>query len=171
MTTIAYRDGIMAADSRAYAGDKIPIGEKVKIRRLEDGTLIGASSTLAGGTKWVLDWFEAGCPAKAGESELLPDKFDLLVAYPNGELYIANDHAVLQGPLIASFLAIGSGEEYALGALQHGANAVQAVTAACALDVWSDLPVYAASHEGPCPVLEVGLPPDKFKWIKPKEND
>lgn len=148
MTTIAYRDGVMAADSRAYSGSKVPIGEKVKIRRLDDGTLIGASTSTCGAGTWVLDWYEGGCIAKAGDAELLPDKFDLLVVHPDGRVFIASDHAVLSGPLTTPYIAIGSGNEYALGALAHGATAVQAVEAACTLDVWSEVPVYASTHEG-----------------------
>jgi hypothetical protein len=33
LTTICYRDGVMAADTRAYSGDKLPIGSKTKIRQ------------------------------------------------------------------------------------------------------------------------------------------
>ena len=47
MTIIAYRDGIMAADSRAYTGDPDPIGVKQKIR-WHDGELLGASSRAVG---------------------------------------------------------------------------------------------------------------------------
>lgn len=49
MTTIAYRNGVMAADTRAYSGGKLPIGTKTKIERLEDGTLLGVSSITPGG--------------------------------------------------------------------------------------------------------------------------
>ncbi len=147
MTTIAYRDGVMAADSRAYAGTKVPIGHKVKIRRLEDGTLIGASSSHVGATKWVLDWWEKGCPAEAGGAQLLPEAFQLLAVTPNGEAYIAKDLGVVSGPLNGPYFAVGSGEEFALGAMAHGANAVEAVKAACVCDVWSGWPLHAASHE------------------------
>ncbi len=170
MTTVVYRDGIMVADSRAYGGDKVPIGEKVKIRRLADGTLIGATSTIVGGSGWAMDWYEQGCPAPPGGSVNLPASFTLLAVKPNGDGYMANDQPALTGPLRAPFFAIGSGEGYALGAMAHGANAVQAVAVSCDLDVWSALPMYATSHEGTCPMLEVGLPPDKFKWIEPKEE-
>jgi ATP-dependent protease HslVU (ClpYQ) peptidase subunit len=169
MTTIAYRDGVMAADSRAYGGDKVPIGEKVKIKRLADGTLIGASTTMVGGAGWALAWYEAGCPVKAGDSALLPEKFDLLVVKPNGEGYVACNEAALTGPLQAPYFAIGSGDEFALGAMAHGANAIQAAIIGARLDPWSGLPIYAASHCGRCPALEVGLPPEQFKWIQPEE--
>lgn len=43
MTTVVYRDGVMAADSRAYAGYNTTLGSKSKIRKLADGTLLTIS--------------------------------------------------------------------------------------------------------------------------------
>lgn len=171
MTCIAYRNGVMAGDSRAYAGDKIPIGSKQKIRRLADGTLLGASSTHVGGPGWVLDWYEAGMPSTPGEHVNLPSSFTLLVVKPDGSVWYGDNNADkgvtnLSGPLEVEFIAIGSGEEFALGAMAAGADAVNAVKAACRLDVWSDLPIYAASLTGEQPMMNVGLPPDQFRWVK-----
>jgi ATP-dependent protease HslVU (ClpYQ) peptidase subunit len=175
MTVIAYRAGIIAADSRAYAGDKVPIGSKQKIRRLGDGTLLGASSTHVGGTGWAMDWYEDGMPSEAGKEVKLPDSFTLLVVKPDGSVWYADkggDKGVanLTGPLSTEFIAIGSGEEYALGAMAAGLDAISAVKAVCKLDVWSDLPIYAASLAGPMPKLNVGLPPDQFVWVNEEKK-
>lgn len=142
MTTIAYRDGVMAADSRAYSGDKHPIGNKVKVRRLENGTLIGCSTTVVGGGERVLDWYEGGMDSE----EEVPESFQLVVVKPNGEIYIGTGSTYLSGPLEAEFIAIGSGEQYAHGALMAGADAVDAVGIACRCDAWTDFPIYAATH-------------------------
>lgn len=48
MTTIAYRDGMMAADSRAYAGNASPVGSKTKINRLKEGSLFACSTSKTG---------------------------------------------------------------------------------------------------------------------------
>jgi ATP-dependent protease HslVU (ClpYQ) peptidase subunit len=143
LTTIVYRDGVLAGDSRAYSGDKHPIGSKLKIRRLTDGTLLGASSTIPGAGEKVLDWYAGG----QKEDFDLPDHFTLLVAKPNGEVFYANDSAIFSGPLTSDFFSIGSGEQYAHGALLMGASAVEAVRAACFADAWTDFPIYAASHK------------------------
>lgn len=135
------------------------------MRRLADDTLIGASSTVVGGAGWAMDWYAAGAPAKAGEAELLPDTFQLLVAKPDGSVYYAKDHGALTGPLEGPFFATGSGEDYALGAMAAGCDAVTAVRHTCSLDVWSDLPLYACSHDGKMPKLYVPLPPDQFRWL------
>lgn len=144
MTTIVYRNGVMACDSRAYGGDKVPIGAKCKIERLEDGTLIGASSTEVGGPEAIRRWYKDGCPDKPDYP--LPEKFTLLVAKLNGEIFTAASSYMLSGPLMGEYFAIGSGEEYALGAMAHGAGPETAVKLACELDVWSAEPIFSLTH-------------------------
>jgi hypothetical protein len=165
MTTIVYRNGVMAADSRGYSGNREPLGRKQKIKRLASGTLVGCSSTKVGGGEAIIRWYEAGCPFKP-EMEL-PDTFTLLVVHPNGESFRADDKLMMAGPVFADYHAIGSGSEIALGAMAYSGlcNAIEAVRVACIHDVWSDPPIYAASHEGPMPRLRVDLPPDQIIWI------
>ena len=105
MTTIAYRDGVMAADSRAYSGTRFPVGSKVKCRRLEDGTLLGISSTVPGEAEAVARWFEAGADPKAGPAS--EPKHTLLAVRPNGEVFYSDDSYFLSGPLSGEFFAIG----------------------------------------------------------------
>lgn len=140
MTTIAYRDGVMAGDSRAYSGNRAPIGNKVKVERLRDGTLLGVSSTVPGGAETVRRWWD--------DRDLdLPSAFSLLAVKPNGDVYYASDTPHLSGPLRAPFFAIGSGNELALGAMEMGAAAVEAVRAAAKHDPWTGLPIYAVRHD------------------------
>lgn len=146
MTTIAYRNGVMAADSRGYSGNRTPVGQKVKVEKLEDGTLLGASCTIAGGAEAIRRWYVDGMPKEVPYA--LPESFTLLVVKPNGEAFYGNDAHMLAGPLNDSFYAIGSGSDYALGAMQMGADAKTAVEVACKLDVWSDCPIYCVSHNG-----------------------
>ena len=142
MTCIVYRAGYMAADSRAYAGDKHPIGSKTKIRRLDDGTLIGCSTTTPGGGEAVLDWWEKGRP----EDPTLPNHFTFLAVRKNGEALYMTGPDFVSGPLTAEFFAIGSGEQYAQGALEMGATAVEAVRVACKCDNFTDFPIHEISH-------------------------
>lgn len=164
MTTIAYANGIMAADSRAYSGGRTPIGSKVKMRRLEDGTLLGGSSSVVGGTEAVLEWYIAGATPNV-DGIFFPDSFNLLVAKPNGEVFFANNQPALSGPLKPEYIATGSGEEFAYGAMYMGANPLQAIQAACHLDPYSGLPIYAASHAGPMPKLRLDLSPEHVIWL------
>lgn len=145
MTTIAYRAGVMASDSRAYSGYKSSIGEKVKIERLKDGTLLGVSSTLPGAAENIRQWYKDGCPKDTYYA--LPEKFTLLAVKSNGEAYYADDNLMLSGPLKAEYFAIGSGGDFALGALAFGSTAIEAIQIACKLDVWSEEPFYCLTHK------------------------
>ena len=140
MTTVAYRDGVMAADSRAYSGDKTPIGSKQKIHRMPDGTLLGVSTTSIGGDALVRRWVESGCPVPTNDT-LKPESFTALMVKPSGDVFYANNNLEWTGPLEVEFIAIGSGEHFALGAMAMGASAERAVEAAIGLDVWSAFPV------------------------------
>lgn len=145
MTTIAYRHGVMAADSRAYAGFNAALGSKTKIRRLEDGTLIGCSSNQVGLGEAVIDWYVRGAkPDDAPKSAEI--NLSLLVVKPSGEAFFANDGFHLSGPIRADFFAIGTGHAAAQGAMHMGASAQEAVEIACRVDVWSGLPVVVLRH-------------------------
>lgn len=133
MTTIVYRDGVMAADSRAYAGDKQPIGFKRKIHKLDDGTMIGATSVWPGAGEGIIEWWKAGCP----KDFKLPDSFTMLAVKANGEVYYASNSPFVSGPLSGDWWAIGSGEQYAAGALAMGATPYVAVAIASDLDAWT----------------------------------
>lgn len=132
----------MVGDSRAYSGDKHPIGSKVKIRRMPDGTLLGCSTTIPGGGEAVLDWWEKGKPAEA----TLPEHFTFLAVQRNGEAFYMTGPDFISGPLTAEFYSIGSGEQYAHGALAMGATAIEAVRIACKFDHFSDFPLYEITH-------------------------
>jgi 20S proteasome alpha/beta subunit len=149
MTTIVYRAGILAADSRAYAGYNLPLGAKRKIRRLPDGTLMGCSSNQPGVAEAVQDWAEQVLVGGKPEPPKLGDNpsFTLLVVGPDGRARFASGKLLLTGPVEGEFFAIGSGAEAAYGALHMGASAGQAVEIACRVDVWSELPVAVLRHE------------------------
>lgn len=164
MTTIVYRDGVLAADSRGYGGSKVPIGSKCKIARLADGSLVGVSSTIVGAGERLTAWFADGANSMA---EKMPDKFEFIRIAACGQVFFAIDNLDFSGPLNAPYYAIGSGNEYALGALAAGANAIQACAIACELDVWTGLPIYATSiNGGLMPKLMFDLPLESFIWLE-----
>jgi hypothetical protein len=145
MTTIVYRNGVMVSDSRAYSGGALPIGAKSKIQRLNDGTLVGVSTITPGGSEAIMRWVVDGCPDNPDYK--LPEKFSMIMAKLNGSVYLANDALMLSGPLMGEMFAIGTGSEYALGAMKYGASPIAAVEIACQLDVWSSEPIYCLTHE------------------------
>jgi 20S proteasome alpha/beta subunit len=148
VTTITYRSGVMAADSRAYAGYNAALGSKTKIRRLTDGTLVGCSSTQPGLGEAVLDWYANGAQPAALPPMRGDPNFTLLVVKPDGRALFANNGFHLSGPIEAEFFAIGSGEGPAQGAMHAGCSAEQAVEIACRVDVWSAPPIVTLRHEG-----------------------
>lgn len=138
MTTIAYRDGVMAADSKAYGGlYKNSPGEKAKLHRIALGDLagwiVGISTNNVGGDKLLIAWLEAGAPLPASDS-VKPDQFQILALSLAGELFLANDNLSLSGPIRSDFYAIGSGDDFAMGALAMGADAAEAVRVASLFD-------------------------------------
>lgn len=138
MTTIVYRNGILAADSRAYAGSKTPVGTKRKIRRLEDGSLFGCSSSRVGQPENIARMVQEHGVGKTFEKDV---PAQVIVIQPDGAIYLFNDGDSFSGPIQSEFLAIGSGEEFATGALLNGASAAQAVEIAIRCDPWSDGPI------------------------------
>lgn len=124
MTCIAYRDGIMAADSDMIIGGvKSPCSKIAK----KNGFLVG----LCGSDCPPLDEFLAAFGDQDDEARRLMKEFNFiaLVVTPQGEMQLWNNKMVFE-PLKTEFYAIGSGGEVALGAMDAGASATRAVKAA-----------------------------------------
>lgn len=150
MSTFVLKDGILAADSRAFSGGSRYIGLKTKIFVLQDKTVVGCSTNQPGFAEAFSAWVAAGMnPNPAETPEIGQGGFEALVIDPEGNVFYFNDGFYPTGPLTADFFAIGSGAEYAMGALECGASAEQAVAVACKFDHWTAEPV--TSVPVPCP--------------------
>lgn len=126
MTTIAYRDGIMASDSRCTRGDQIVPGTYQKIYRLPDGALFA----FCGSTSLEMRILEALMDDEDVPPFKVKDGRAFLVR-PNGTKWTyEGDGAWL--PFTGPYFAMGSGEDYAYGALWSGKDAAEAVR--CAKD-------------------------------------
>ena len=138
MTTITYRDKVMASDSRAYTGGSTPIGWKQKIHRTKDGGLLGVSTTIPGLSEAFVAWAQKNFDPEFEPN--VPDHPTLSALYvdPNGQVFYWGDSMLKVGPIEAEYFAIGSGEHYALGAMAMGAPAMIAVQVAKQFDVWTD---------------------------------
>ncbi len=135
MTTIAYRGGWMVSDSRAFSGERLPIGTKDKLFSLQDGGCVGVSSSNPGVSERLVRWLDAGSPEK--DYPLEGANFVALLVSATGEVFYYKDSQFPSGPLKTDFFAIGTGAEYAMGAMAQGASAIDAVHIAIQLDVWS----------------------------------
>lgn len=139
MTTIVYRDGVMAADTLVTDAGSVRRGTARKIFRTANGALVGVAGA-SGLTSRFVQWIENGEPEAA--LPRMPDgqQMSALVAYSDGSVAVFNE-TLLRQKVVAPFEAVGSGNEIALGALAMGARAEEAVLVACQFDVWSAEPV------------------------------
>lgn len=132
MTTVAYRDGVMASDSGAWVSGATVTGV-VKVARGSDGTLHGVSG-LAGPCCSYIEWVR-----NDGRAEYMPrplprndeeGTFIALVAAEGKPLVVrtARGDEFYDMP----YLSIGSGAVGALCAMHAGATATDAIEAAIA---------------------------------------
>lgn len=126
MTVIAYKSGILAADSAVVANDT-HIGTLDKLHKVGD-TWVGFSG--------MLEDLEPFLATLSGEPPpQRPGSFNALLVR-RGKVYHASSWGqayAIRGP----HHAVGSGSDLALGAMDAGATAEEAVRIACKRDVYS----------------------------------
>lgn len=133
MTTIAYRDGVMAADTGAWAGGAChPWADKIAIAA--DGSLYGAAGP-AGACEEFLQWVRSGgrgdMPMPPGDlKEPGMSLFIVLVARPGEPGVEVVTCFGVERYRRAQYYAIGAGAEVAYGAMWAGATATEAIGAA-----------------------------------------
>ena len=148
MTTICFRNGILAADTRAYSGGKAPIGQKTKIfHNAELKLACGCSTTAVGFGERFWMWLTGAIGDKDFKDSQPEDAFTALTIQ-DGEVFIYENSPFPTGPLTADYFAIGSGRDIALGAMEMGASAPEAVRVACKHDVWTAEPIMAIDLRG-----------------------
>lgn len=139
MTTIVYRDGVLAADTRMIAGTAI-IGSIAKIVRRDDGALCGGAghaSVVQAFQRWFLDGEEGDPPVE--------DETKMFVISPKGNVEMFEVDGTIEWR--APYFAMGSGKEFALGAMYAGASAEEAVKAAMKFDPYSGGKVMTLTHD------------------------
>lgn len=127
MTVVAYRAGVLAADTMAIHNEHIKVLNSPKVFKRR-GCLCAAAGDLVPPNPLLAKWFFAvegdeKRPAYHGM------KFDLIVITPEGQIQLWDQRGepeILDVP----FYAIGSGKEFAMGAMAMGASAVEAVRVA-----------------------------------------
>lgn len=132
MTVIAFRDGVLAADS-LITGGGTRIGYGTKIRKIGP-VLAGASGTWAKAQAF-LDWFSGGMD---GDPPEMGEKAEGLLIY-DGRIATWQDDG--WDHFVAPYYAIGCGANEARGALAAGMSAYGAVEAACLVDVHCGGPI------------------------------
>jgi ATP-dependent protease HslVU (ClpYQ) peptidase subunit len=131
MTTIAFDGKTLAADSQSTTGSTR--GRAVKIAKSADGFVVAGAGEFAVVKQWIR-WVLDGRPAERQPE--LADEATVIVLEPRGRAVMFSGSAVSQ-PLPRKQWAIGSGSDFALGAMAMGADARTAVKVACRFDVYS----------------------------------
>lgn len=145
MTTVAWRGGVMAADTMMTFGSTL-IDGRIKIARRDDGALIGAAG-LCGRSEAFRAW------ALGGEVGNAPDMKDStgIIVEPDGAVRVFDGEENGSYTIRPPYFAIGSGTDHALGAMFAGASAETAVRAAILHD---------KSSGGAVTVIRAGTPTD-----------
>lgn len=139
MTTIAYRAGIVAADSQETWGDG-RTNDCQKLFRMDNGTIIATAGDSYTGLIFV-DWFKDGA-----RKDSIPDltnidideDFECLVLENTENIYIINrffQKYYVEMP--EKFYAVGWGATYAVAAMHMSASAKRAVEVAAKYDAYT----------------------------------
>lgn len=141
MTTIVYRDGILAADTGLFAGsDWCAPGRVQKIWRIGEA-LFGGCGTFSG-LYAIKDWVEKGRPDECKPK--VSTSCHAVCIWPDNELWEIDADPELfafRPDVQFPYFATGSGYAIALGALFQGATAIEAVRAAARHDTTTRLPI------------------------------
>lgn len=136
MTTLAYKDGVLAADMQVTAGNRK--FQFSKARHTKDGGLVGGAGNLAQVIKvlrWVAEGMDDDKPDFGDEGE-----FECIWVSPDGSVYLLDD-ALEPMKIEDGFLAIGSGGPYAVAAMHLGRSPEEAVEVAARFDPATSGPV------------------------------
>lgn len=129
MTTIATDGKSMAGDGQVCDHfDTIVEMARRKVHALTDGRVVGCSGNSLDAAAYV-DWLKSG---KDGPCPIEDDRFAALILHPSGDVYWV-DHKGREAQTPPP-CAIGSGQDYAYGAMAAGASPTEAVEIAATRD-------------------------------------
>lgn len=134
MTTIAFKDGLLATDSRLTAGNEI-LGTIKKIQIVGDDVIAGSGANAA------IETFIKFYQDLPYDKEILKDKnntCEILVFKKATKQVIGYDEDFIPYEYEAPFYAIGSGRGFAIGAMAAGALPTEAVVIASEYDKSTD---------------------------------
>lgn len=131
MTTVVYKDGVIAADTLICEGDQF-YGERSKIFDLENHVVGVAGASL------LYDEFLLFVQGKEFNREVFKTNDlnfkGIVIDKKTRKVLCYEKELVCDGDIKTDFIAIGSGAAIAKGALLMGANAKQAVECAAKID-------------------------------------
>lgn len=128
MTTIATDGRSMAGDGLSIMDGTIVATNSVKVEKLTDGSLFGACGSAADALHLV-EFLNGGC---IGDWPHRTDNFGAIVVRPDGSVFTCSENDGLIK--VCAPIAMGSGADYAVGAMDAGASPAEAVSIAIGRD-------------------------------------
>lgn len=128
MTTIATDGKSMAGDGQAEIAETIMVSNRRKVYRTDEGVIIGCAGNSVDAKRFRA-WFGTKGPKPRFKS------IQALVLYPSGKLEYWNEE--MEPTEMTAPAAIGSGMDFALGAMGAGASPAEAVKIAATRDPFS----------------------------------
>lgn len=138
MTTIAYDGSCLASDTLSQGGG-MRLGRVQKIWRLADGRLFGACGDNSA-CEAAYRWLESGGHPETRPTLKTEQGFNGLLIGGDGQV-TSFDPELVALAIAAPFYAIGSGREFAMGAMAAGETACAAVRIALQFDIYSGGPL------------------------------
>lgn len=142
MTTIAYRDGILASDTGIHGGGYF-VGETEEKIFEHQGSLFGVTGDLSA-IVILKKWLEDG-----RSLEKLPDfkkdNVEIIEINPGGKVFFLYE-TFLPIHIDAEYHALGSGDRIAIGALDIGATATMAIEICIKRDCYTAGKVISLRH-------------------------
>ena len=133
MTTVAWDGKTLAADSQVTIGNCR--GSGTKLVSNDRGYIAAGAGTLGEVLPW-LSWVLNGMDMDERPSSLGEDSVVIIVPPRGSPLWFAGSHIPTKLP--RKKFAIGSGSDFAMGAMAAGADAVTAVKIAADHDVYTN---------------------------------
>jgi ATP-dependent HslUV protease subunit HslV len=142
MTVIAYRDGVLAADTLSTTDSGIK-SQCVKLYRTNDGGVLGT----AGDDSPCLMLLDALNGDEAMTDALRGATADIVCLLMNHKGVFKIDKWCRPEKVEDEFIAVGSGAQAALGAMHQGATAEESAYVACKVNAFCGLPIQTMSLE------------------------
>lgn len=144
MTIIAYRDGVISADSQITSYSGVITSQFYKLSTNSDGWLGGGAGDIYDISAFR-GWVNKGCKKTFKGAER--DNFEAILVDPDGFVHVIDKRGILAKDK-ADYYASGSGAQVALGAMAHGASAIEAVHIAIKLITTCGGEVCSLRHVG-----------------------
>lgn len=145
MSVIAFRDGILAADTRIVHADAgITRGTKMFRKRVgRRDHILGFCGSLSYAMLYF-DWYGSGKPMPE-QLRHIPDNEQFGVLILIGKQLYEGNNVGRPVEVEPKLYAIGSGAQAALGAMRAGATAFEAASIACDIDPQCGRPIVVMS--------------------------